>query len=408
MRRICMMGVLAMTLACSESRWAGPVGEVTDSAGFRIVTYNLTATDPSTYRVVGDYDLEIGILEGAGQYAFSRIVDLSVTADHRLVVSDASAQELRVFDRDGQYQRTIGRLGEGPGEFEGAPSIAGIAGDTVFAYDARSGRVTSFLLDGRLIESTVLRSGTGNRVSSLVRRTTGNYLALSRWTNPDQVAEIHDVRLELDSVVVEHLDDAGKLIDTVTVMADRSRARMVRDGGGGRLGVIQADPPYLPRAFLGSNGALDVLGRSNSFDLELTADSGPPVLLRVIGVDHPAGAEEIRLHQEAIIRESLGDRPLDAPTRQLNLGFLPDRLPAFAAVLVGDRGDVWVAESNLDASSGYDWLVFSPAGELRGSVHTPPGMQLFAIRSTFIVGSVTDELDVPFIRRYPLVAPSEN
>ncbi len=402
-----MIGACATALACSEPEPGGPRAQVKDSAGFRIVSHDLEVATLPVYRTVGDHDLEIGVAEGAAEYAFSRITDLSLTPDGGLVVADGNSRELRVFGADGHHRGTIGQRGEGPGEFVGTPSIAGMAGDTVFAYDVRSGRTTSFLLDGRLLESIALRSGTGNRISALYRRIDGGYLAVSPWIAADQVAEVHDPRLEVDSLVVERLSEDGRVLDTVKVMADRSHLQMVQDRGG-RLGVIQAEPPYLPRAFLESNGILEAVGRNDSFELELTAAGGVPTLLRVRGLDHPAGADEIRERQEATIREDLGDRPLDPRTRQLHLDFLPDRLPAFAAVSIGRDGDVWVARSDFDNSSGYDWLVFSPTGELRGSVHTPPGMRLLAIRSNFIVGGVTDEFDVPFIRRYPLAAPSEN
>jgi len=394
--------------ACSESDVERPRAQVSDSAGLRIVSYDLTGAPVPVYRTVRDHDLEIGAVEGAAEYAFSRIVDLWLTPNDGLVVSDGNSPELRVFGGDGRHVGTIGRRGEGPGELLGAPRIAGIAGDTVFVYDVPSGRATSFLLNGELIETIALRSGTGSRISSLYRRANGDYLALSPWIAADRVTEIHDARLEVDSVVVERLSPTGRVLDTVKVLADRSRLRMVQDRGAGQLGVIQADPPYLPRAFLESSGTLEALGRSDSFELELTPAAGVPILLRVQGVDHPARAREIRERQEIQIREDFDGRPLDPLTRQLLLDHLPDRLPAFVAVSIGAHGDIWVAKSDFDDSSGYDWLVFSPGGELRGSVHTPPGMRLLAIRSNFIVGAVTDEFDVPFIRRYPLAAPGEN
>jgi hypothetical protein len=105
---------------------------------------------------------------------------------------------------------------------------------------------------------------------------------------PDQASVLHGIRLELDSVVIERLTADGDLIDTMAVMADRNRARMVQDGGGGRVSVIQAQPPYTARAFVRAAGPGVVIGRSDSFELELGQGSGPPTLLRVLGVDHPA------------------------------------------------------------------------------------------------------------------------
>lgn len=198
-------------------------------------------------------------------------------------------------------------------------------------------------------------------------------MAVSPWIEADRVTEVHDARLEVDSIVIEQLSETGGVLDTVKVLADRSRLRMVQDRGAGRLGVMEAEPPYLPRAFPESNGTLDVVGRSDSFELELTPVGGARTLLRVRGVDHPARADEIRERREAQVREDLGDRPLDPRTRQLLLGYLPDRLPAFAAVSISANGDVWVARSDFDDSSGYDWLVFTTMANCGVQFERHPG-----------------------------------
>ncbi len=119
-----------VTAACSGDVAQGPTAQVLDSAGVRIVTYDLTDLTVPTYRVIVEHDLEIGVQDGAPEYSFSRIPGLAVTRDGSFVVSDALAQELRVYDATGTYVRTIGQRGEGPGEFASAPAIVGLAGDT--------------------------------------------------------------------------------------------------------------------------------------------------------------------------------------------------------------------------------------------------------------------------------------
>lgn len=400
--------LMAFALGCSETRAGGPQAQVVDSAGVRTITYDLTAVEPPVYRSVGEHDLEIGVIEGTTEYAFSRILDVAVVGDEMIAIADGGTQEIRIFTDEGRFLRNVGQRGEGPGEFAGAPTIAGTAGDTLFAFDNRGGRVTSFTADGQSHETVTIRAGNGNRVSALMRRSDGSYLAQSRWIAPDQEPVFHDVRLELDSVVVEHLSRAGQVVDTLKVMGDRNRARVVEDRGGGRIGVIQADPPHLPRAFFGSDGTQVVAGRSDSFNIETLLGGGPPMVLRVLGADHPASAADILSRQEAAIREDLGDGPMDPRTRQLNLGFLPERLPAFSDLSVSEAGDIWVAMTEFDGSEGYDWLVFSSTGELRGSVHTPAGLRLFVIRPTHLIGVVIDDLDVPYVRRYPLLIPDGN
>ena len=275
----------------------------------------------------------------------------------------------------------------------------------MFAFDSRSRRVTSFSLNGDLIETTGLRSPAIGRPLSVIRQDDGTYLSQYPWVDPSgQDTGPQDMRLDLDSIAIVHLDAAAALIDTVRVLADRTRARRVQDRGGGILATQQANTPYSALAFMRSDGVRVIVAHSGVFELDLLGPAGEAqTVLRVLGVQHPATADEIRARQEATIREELGDGEIDPAVWLLNIEFLPDRLPAFAAIVISDGGDVWVALTEYDGSGGYDWLVFTPSAELRGVVHTPPDMQLFEISSNFIVGVVFDEFDVPYVRRYPLL-----
>ncbi|HEX9692939.1 MAG TPA: 6-bladed beta-propeller [Gemmatimonadales bacterium] len=68
--------------------------------------------------------VKIGERNEAGPALFGDISDIDVDPLGRLYVLDRMAQEIRVFEADGQHIRTIGRLGSGPGEFLGVTGIA--------------------------------------------------------------------------------------------------------------------------------------------------------------------------------------------------------------------------------------------------------------------------------------------
>src|SRR5688572_14367050 len=156
--RLVALAAASVVAACSGPRDRAPAAEVTDSAGVRILTYELTDQVVPIHRVVAEHDVEIGVLDGAREYTFSRITDLAVTDDGSILVSDAQARDLRLYDAGGTFVRTIGRPGEGPGEFGSAPTVAGLSGDTVVTYDVRNRRLTLFGATGELIGETSLRS----------------------------------------------------------------------------------------------------------------------------------------------------------------------------------------------------------------------------------------------------------
>jgi hypothetical protein len=176
---------------------------------------------------------------------------------------------------------------------------------------------------------------------------------------------------------------------------------------GGQFRVLQAVPPYAAQAQMRSDGTRLILARQESFRIDMIdLAEQSRASLRVNGVQHPATAQQIRARQEADILEELGHLDLDPLTRALNLEFLPEQLPPFGRVVVSQSADVWVSITDFGFSEGLDWLVFSPAGELRGLVRTPPEFRLRAVGAEFLIGFILSELDVPYIRRYPLLDDS--
>ena len=78
-----------------------------------------------------------------------RVSSLVESPDGTVFVGGST--EVLVFDPDGAYRGEIGRQGDGPGEFRSLTGL-GMHGDTLWAGDAMSGRVTRFLPDGSLLE----------------------------------------------------------------------------------------------------------------------------------------------------------------------------------------------------------------------------------------------------------------
>jgi len=399
-KHVCGRLVLVLAVgACSDSHESLPHASVADSANTRIVTYDLARIELPVRWVLGEPDVQIGQLDDTPEYAFSRIVDVATATDGSIIVSDAVAGNLRVFDTRGQYLRTIGNRGDGPGEFASAPAIVGLVGDSIFAFDSRASRLSIFSLGGALLETTAFQRDSG-RPRSLVRLADGAYLSRARMARGDISA--HDPQLILDSILVSRIGSSGAIVDTVGLFADRTRVRSVQ-ARGDRFATREGEPPFVARAFVRSDGSRTLVGRSDIFQLAWL-DSSRVTVLRIAGLDDRASRAEIRGYQDSVITAQRDQ--VDPMTRRLLLDFLPDQLPAFWDVLVGDGGQLWVAMTEFDLSQGLDWLVFSPADSLTGLVRTPPNLRVHRIASDHVLGVVLDSLDVPHIARYPLLPPS--
>lgn len=379
---------------------------VADSAGVRVLTYELRRESLPTWRTVAPHDLEIGVQDGPVELAFSFIVDAEGGPDGTVLVSDAVSREIRTFHRDGSYRGRLGGAGEGPGEFSSPATVVGVAGDTVYAFDLRASRITSFTLDGQVVGDRTVGAGTVGRPTSLLRRPDGTFIARSNWSNPQGGPPApHDLQLLRDSVVIRRLAPDGSLLDTLGILPDARVARRIEGAGNGLISVQEGQPAYSSELFVAAGGPVVAMGHSEALRFRiLRGGVRPEVIVHVVGLEHPATAEEIREQQEERLREDLGDGPIDPMLWQFNIEFLPERLPGFAELLASPSGEVWVALSELDgAAEGYTWVVFSPEGEFLGAVQAPPGVRLLAVREDHLLGVVTDEFDVPFLRRYPLL-----
>lgn len=84
--------------------------------------------------------------EGNEQIQFYRVRDVCADPFGNIYVVDMSNGRVQVFDPSGAYLRTIGRLGQGPGEFE-HPTLVRFGGQEGFVHDRNR---ISRVLSGRL------------------------------------------------------------------------------------------------------------------------------------------------------------------------------------------------------------------------------------------------------------------
>ncbi len=148
--------VLAIVpIACAEplefADWTMPV-----AAGTRIIEYDGVPVADRTERIAPVRDLVIG---GEGEdlrSAFYNASDVAVAADGRIYVHDNGNHRIQVFDGAGNYVRTIGQEGQGPGEIGGGGSLE-VVGDRLIRNGDRRLRVWS--LDGEFLGDEPVQDG---------------------------------------------------------------------------------------------------------------------------------------------------------------------------------------------------------------------------------------------------------
>ena len=142
------LAVASLPLAC------GPISDSRDATDTVVKTE--TIGDTTVVRTVsgsvwgGDATLvpevSIGELDGPEEYLFGSVHSIAVDDDHNVYVLDEQARHVRVYDSDGTYVKTLGRDGEGPGEFN-VPIGLAISNGRLLVRDPANGRVQLFVLE---------------------------------------------------------------------------------------------------------------------------------------------------------------------------------------------------------------------------------------------------------------------
>jgi hypothetical protein len=102
-------------------------------------------------------EISIGKAEGAEEYLFSSINGYDVDQEDNVYIIDGSAAQIRVFDRQGRFLRTIGKKGQGPGEFQYPLFIQISNQEEIFIFDVFVNKLQRFSKAGLFINAVLSR-----------------------------------------------------------------------------------------------------------------------------------------------------------------------------------------------------------------------------------------------------------
>src|SRR5688572_24674597 len=116
--RILVLALCSVALACAGEAPADSAVEVIDSAGVRIVMNAAPDSAVPAFRISAEPLAEIGVTEGPPEYQLFRVASGRRQSDGTIVIANGGTMELRFYDAAGTHIRSVGREGEGPGEFK--------------------------------------------------------------------------------------------------------------------------------------------------------------------------------------------------------------------------------------------------------------------------------------------------
>lgn len=350
-------------------------------SGVEVVTSSVRGAAPTLPWLIDTARaVVIGSIDGPAESRFGRLAAVTRAPDGRIFAADGDARVIRVFGPRGDYLRSIGRDGEGPGEFR---SIDGVAFDAaahrLLARDPLLNRVSVFDSTGEFKISFLL----SRPFAQFSRRT-------SLWT--DSEGRLYDFThigstFSLDSLGVVRYRPSGDVIDTTLVAAVTPRRLLLRGADGQPREGAQVPFAAFPRAAVSTSGL--VIGGTGE-EYELQVFDGGTLIRRIRKTDRaravPGWAGDT---VDAVVRRMREREPNGIVDRDE----LPKTQPFYNSVLVDSQGFAWVGREGLDQTPAGRYDVFDSSGAFIGVIETIP-LLLDEVGDDYVAGRTVDAYEV--------------
>ena len=371
--------LLALTVITPPAHAQAP--RTRDSAGIHIVDNLARAEASITFRLSDKPTFDVGGLKDNLDDELSTHGALTAIrlSDGRYVVADET--RLRFFDAAGKQERVVGRLGEGPGEFQYVRILCRTRADTILAFDEGNRRVTVFDKTGTLVHEIPI-TRTSMRESACFDD--GTFLMTELVLVVGTPPMVRLVQRRLDGTVLKTWGDFwGGVVTPFSVVSPQFEVHGQHvNFGDPRVSEVRR---YNPQG----------------------------TLIGIIRTADPI--EEITAKEKAAMRPIFGGATSDKARQASANGRLrtaprPDEWPSFSKMLVDPDGRLWLQDVQKDsrAPTPLAWTAFDTAGRLLGRFSIPAPLKrddpaVVAFTSGGVLIRRTDEDGAYHLTAYALV-----
>lgn len=376
----------------SEAPASGWGGTVDTLSGGQVSVYNPVGSLWSAGdEWVLEEELRIGTLDGAGPDMFGAITDFEVDRYGRFWLFEGQAQEIRVFDAAGRFIRTVGREGEGPGEFNQVIGMTWGPEEHLWIVDPSNNRLSVVDTAGVFIAS---------------HPTIGGIVVMPWPGGFDDAGQFYtygvDTAVEDDFalVMVRHGLDLQP-IDSVAppdYPGEREYFEIKNEDNWMMTGV-----PFTPSMEwrLGGDGTYwaGLTGDYRIFQLSWEGDT-----LRSIRRDY----EPLQVTASDLDEAKEGLDWFTEAGGKADWSRIPATKPAFYDFVIDDAGYIWVQMITEPEREGRLFDVFDPEGRYLGEVLLPFPIEFYPapiFRDGFMYAVTEDELEIPFLVRARIDRP---
>lgn len=337
--------------------------------------------------------VRIGSIDGDLDYIFGNVTGAVRLDDGSVVVADEQSYNLRRYDSSGQHMWTSGRAGEGPGEYGGLRLLRGCPGAAITVFDWHLDRITQLDQDGEVTDTRPL-AGEGVNPYRPPACTPDGHLVFTPWPERNRTVaagEHHRWQMEL------RLARDGGHVALRSGIAGTERTRYGNSDGPrtwGRTMVFAVAPTGVWH------------GSADDYELEqVDWTGGVTRIARWAGPDLTVTREDLDRYRDS--RLARYDDPAERRRFERQRwpdirDGLPERFPAYEALLTLPDGSMWVTTYRSRSPEQELHLLDADGVWIRRAT-MPAGSTILDAGPDWVVLGQRGELDVPMVAVYRLV-----
>ena len=331
--------------------------------------------------------LNIGILDGPEEYVFGEVLRMAEDLDGGIYVFDRQGPLIRHYDRAGGFIGTVGRAGEGPGEYSWASLGMVVGRDGVLTvHDWGNQRLSRFAADGTALNPWRFHSAFFTTVPGPGVFSDGDGHIL--------------VRIEADGRPALVVVDSAAVTDTLWV--PQLPGLPPQRGGPYRVDAYRDWSP----------GGQFIVGVGNTYSFEVHGASG------VTRIERDVEPLPVHPDEAAAWRKRFRWMEGQPDYRPPQGEWIPSAMPPFRGISAAGGGRIWVRRNaepvliEVEETEGrpppVGWIqpfvydVFEAKGSYLGEVRLPDGFEPHIFGEHHIWGVLRGELDQEYVVKLEL------
>lgn len=328
--------------------------------------------------------LRIGSADGADFTLFNGIAGAVRLATGEIVIGDAGNRRVLYFDANGEFVRSVGRVGDGPGEFRQPRWFGKCANGNLAYHDGAHARLTFISSSGQVLGSEPLPVGANFDQLLWCSGEHRLFVFLNQPRDPLQLGEYLEVQTTLIQANGARIDTLAKPGAQEYYIGKTVRALTTVPLGNSTKAIANSKLLYICTSKDGACELRDTEGKLvRTFALNLPRRKVAPADWTSALSEHYQAepARSVRTKGAQLLKEI---RPRET-------------FPSFDQLRIDVAGNLWVRTFDNFSSPISTWMILSQTGRPIAFVALRRSFQILEIGADFILGFVRDADGVEFV-----------